>query len=151
MAYSQGCWPSHQKCSTQWNYPFLKLGIESFYSSFTAALFTSSHIVFLILFQSFVFLRKISLWLLGFPTVLNETFLLITSLEQIMQQWERLLTTYLLVDLLAAVASHPWGPFGTVTSKHLLLLGINTCLELGLRTVWCFAFWIPSFLLWNVA
>lgn len=44
------------------------------------------------------------------------------------------------VDLLTTVASHPWGPFGAVTYKHLLLFGINTGLELGLRTVWVFAF-----------
>lgn len=36
------------------------------------------------------------------------------------------------VDLLTAVASHPWGLFCPVAYKHLLLLGINICLELGL-------------------
>lgn len=78
--------------------------------------------------------RKVSLWLPSVP--LCSVKYVIDHILSADDETERESAQNMFVDLLAAVASHPWGAFGAVTCKQLLLLGINTCLELGLRTVW---------------
>lgn len=78
--------------------------------------------------------RKVSLWLPSVP--LCSVGHVIAHILSADDETVREFAQNMFVDLLAAVASHPWGTFGAVTCKQLLLLGINTCPELGLRTVW---------------